>query len=417
MPPKQRPFLSRITRAAGQLLLVTLLTLVALEAATRLLLRGDDALNLFGRRVELLPRPLVSAADVASLQKLVQTPDSYLQYDPHLGWSVRPNARQTSGGATYTSNSIGIRSLTEFSPLPPGGVIRLAAFGPSFTHGDEVNDDQTWEAQLQRMQPNLEVMNWGLGGYGLDQSFLRYKLYGAAYHPDIVIIGSEEGTWGRNAIRFPPFRNTRLLPVVKPVYALQADELTLIENPYQNFDEFYHALLQEPEQFLAAICPGDYFCDETRYRRYPLDGLAAFRLLRTLQAEVTAQAEPQTAKKATLARITTRVTAAFVTEVRQNGATPLAVFYPTRFETMQAFENGTLNQYHTQMAALKDAAQVDAIDLAPAFVQAKQQQNLNYQDFFVGPDGRGHYNALGNQVVARAILNHLCQHQHLPDCS
>src|SRR5439155_12092273 len=68
-------------------------------------------------------------------------------------------------------------------------VVRIAAFGDSFTHCDGVANSFTWEYLLERLNPALEVLNFGVGGYGTDQALLRYELEGMAFHPHIAILG------------------------------------------------------------------------------------------------------------------------------------------------------------------------------------------------------------------------------------
>ena len=63
--------------------------------------------------------------------------------------------------------------------VPPPGSLRIAAFGDSFTHGDEVPNEDTWQEILMRAHPDVEAMNFGVGAYGLDQAFLHYQRDGA----------------------------------------------------------------------------------------------------------------------------------------------------------------------------------------------------------------------------------------------
>jgi hypothetical protein len=75
----------------------------------------------------------------------------------------------------YVSNSAGIRSNREYNLIAPPGVTRIVAFGDSFTHGDEVPNQETWEYLLEQSRDEVEVMNFGVQGYGADQAYLRYK--------------------------------------------------------------------------------------------------------------------------------------------------------------------------------------------------------------------------------------------------
>ena len=398
----------------AQILLILLITFLFLEIATRWVWRNDQTVDLFNRRIVLLPAPLVTEAQAERLAQWSQEPGRYVRFDPVLGWSHTPGVVTELDGATFTTNSIGVRSLREYEPLPPPGVMRLAAFGPSFTHGDEVNDDQTWAAQLEQIRPDVEVMNWGVGGYGTDQAFLTYQTQGAAYHPQVVIIGFEEENVARNVNRFRPFyRPGTGLPLTKPVFVEDADELVLFENPFDDFDNFYRTVLDHPNQFIDQVCPQDFFCDVTRYQAHRFDFLATYRFMRTLVYEIgqgQTLAEKETQPYPTT--ITFQVVQLFLEEAVRNGATPIVLIFP-EISTMFNYDNGKLPSYHLGVVALRDRG-VLVIDLVGAFAEAKRTQNLDYQDFFVSESG--HFNSLGNEVVAQTILWHICQAEILSDC-
>ena len=392
-----------------------LLTCLLLEVVTRVFWRTDQALTIFNRQIMLLPLPLATPEQIKILAEWSKDTGTYLQFDPVLGWSIRPNVTAEWEGHTYTSNSIGLRSLREYSLVAPEGVTRIAAFGPSFTHGDEVQGYETWEAQLEQVRPDLEVMNWGVGGYGTDQAFLRYKTQGVAYRPDIVIIGFEEENISRNVNRFRSFyRPGTGLPLTKPLFITDTTGLALLGNPFQTFDDFYQTLLHEPELFIDKICPADLFCDERFYHSQPFDFLASFRFFRTLSAEIDSQRQAVAPiRQERAAQITFLIVQMFIRDIIQNQAVPLVVVFPEQ-ATMANYEHGVLPPYHTGVVVLRDNG-IQVIDLAGVFAEAKRTQQLQYQDFFASEGG--HFNARGNQVVAQAILWHLCSQGLLKNCS
>ena len=51
----------------------------------------------------------------------------------------------------------------------------ILAVGDSYTYGEEVGENDSWPAQLQRIK-NQRVLNAGVSGYGFDQSVLRAEL-------------------------------------------------------------------------------------------------------------------------------------------------------------------------------------------------------------------------------------------------
>ena len=70
---------------------------------------------------------------------------------------------------------------------PAQGGAPILAVGDFFTFGDEVNDGQTWPAQLQRMT-GRRVLNAGVSGYGFDQIVLRAEQFAAKYKPSAIVV-------------------------------------------------------------------------------------------------------------------------------------------------------------------------------------------------------------------------------------
>ena len=55
------------------------------------------------------------------------------------------------------------------------------------------------------MAPQVELLNYGVPAYGLDQAYLRYLKVGAQYHPNIVFIGYMTENFERDVNVFRPF--------------------------------------------------------------------------------------------------------------------------------------------------------------------------------------------------------------------
>jgi hypothetical protein len=408
---------SRLWNFSKVTLRLTIITLVFLELLCQVLCPGKQACaNLFGQEICLLPRPILSATQVDILDRLINDQTTYLQFEPVLGWSIRPNRRVEYQGAIYTSNDIGIRALRSYSLQTPEGITRIAAFGPSFTHGDEVSDEATWTYLLEQARPDLEVMNWGVGGYGTDQALLRYQTQGAAYAPAIVLIGYEDDNKFRNVNRFRPFYQSKTeRPLTKPVFALQGEGLELLPNPFNSPAELREAILQDPNQFLDMICPTDYHCLKPGYQQLTLDRLKSFRLLRTLAFGMR-HAQYEKARGAALVRsyagplsppdeVTLRLLHAFVEEVRRNEAVPVVVIFPSSTSMME-YADGETPYYRTYVTRLRNEG-IHVLDLTDAFAVTIRGKDVEF-DTFVSPIG-GHYNQAGNQLVSQAVLDYLLE--------
>jgi hypothetical protein len=85
---------------------------------------------------------------------------------------------------TVTILNDGIRSNGNTEDI--GNEEIIMAVGDSFTFGDQVSDDETWPAGLEKLA-DIRVINGGVFGYGMDQAYLRMLSLASKYRPDIVI--------------------------------------------------------------------------------------------------------------------------------------------------------------------------------------------------------------------------------------
>ena len=121
--------------------------------------------------------------------------DTYLGYFPHPGH--HPN-HPNFGNEQKTHFENGIRSNYVYpknwefdernnpAKLYSGGKFVIAV-GDSFVEGVEVGNNKTWPAYLERATGHI-VLNGGVGGYGLDQSFLRAEVLVKQYNTRQLII-------------------------------------------------------------------------------------------------------------------------------------------------------------------------------------------------------------------------------------
>jgi hypothetical protein len=105
----------------------------------------------------------------------------HTQYDEELGWINIPGRKfeELYGpGRTLTTNAQGFRGADDVADEVPPGRVRMICSGDSFTLGYGVDDRETWCAELVQLEPRLETVNLGQGGYGIDQAFLWYRRVG-----------------------------------------------------------------------------------------------------------------------------------------------------------------------------------------------------------------------------------------------
>lgn len=156
-----------------------------------------------------------------------------IKYDPSLGWTNNPN-HQPYYNAQGTRNP-----GKTFDPFPESGVTRIALFGDSFTRDSKVDFEESWGYLLEKYMNEagfrVEVMNFGVSGYGIDQAYLRWELEGQSFHPHVVILGLYPAEIGRN-LEVHHLKNWGLFEggnaYSKPRFVINSDsELELVNSP------------------------------------------------------------------------------------------------------------------------------------------------------------------------------------------
>ena len=118
-------------------------------------------------------------------------------FDPELGWDI--------GGDRIRHHAVGPR--TE-SPTH-----RIVAIGDSFTFGGDVGENQTYSRFLEQSLCGVEVLNMGVGGYGIDQAVLKYLKHGKSHRPNVIVLGIHVPNYERASLSFfsaskPVFRRS-----------------------------------------------------------------------------------------------------------------------------------------------------------------------------------------------------------------
>jgi hypothetical protein len=188
--------------------------------------------------------------------------DRPLGFDAELGWAPRPGRAQGDYGYDWCgARDDGAATLAVRDPSRR----RIALYGCSFTHGDGVAGDQTWAAQLEALRPDLELLNFGVGAYGLDQALLRQRGHAQQVEPQEVWLGLLPAACLRVTTHFRPIvRHWSTALAFKPRFVLgAAGELVLRPNPAQSLADVV-ALCSDQRLFLERVAPGDRWIGRAR---------------------------------------------------------------------------------------------------------------------------------------------------------
>lgn len=153
--------------------------------------------------------------------------------DEHCGSRLTPNTgfwNLTEGRVYVTTNSAGLRDREHAVKKPPG-TLRIAVLGDSFAEAAQVKREEAFWSVMERelaacpqlQGRTVEVLNFGVSGFGTTQELQMLRHYVWPYEPDIVLLAFLPGNDVRN--------NSRELETElrKPFYSWNDGELILDE--------------------------------------------------------------------------------------------------------------------------------------------------------------------------------------------
>ncbi len=364
----------------------------------------DGNISIADRRIRPFQFPTKSLEQKLAHYKKQKT--SYTHYDPDLGWAVRPNSQSANG--LYYSNSAGVRTSStrkEITPNPLPGTLRIAIFGDSFTHGDDVPYEESWgtilEKTLNAKGQRVEVVNLGGQGYAIDQAFLRWRKHGKPLHPHLVIFGFQNSNVKRsmNLIRMLYSPDTGVI-FSKPRFILRNDELHLTNvptvPPEQLVSIFEHFENWENKDH-------EFFYQKANYEDSPL---YVSRLASFIITGVSVKFSPRRkgydffARDSISRNIVSRIIQEFKQEVEEIGGRFLIVHLPTKKPIKRLLNEREL-KYQDLLEELQ--ATFELIDPSQEFIRQAEESSLDH----LFSDRSSHYSKAGNQIVGGAIAKAL----------
>jgi len=359
---------------------------------------------------------------------LFYTPDYF------RGVVLRPNVAGTyqREGRNYVSiNSEGLRDR-EHSIDKPANTIRIALLGDSYCEALQVPLEQTFWWQLQKQLAScdqfagkhIEIINFGVSGYGAGQELITLQQRVWRYSPDIVMLLmttnndiSDNMRELKKTDQIPYFyyRDGRLVEddsfrnstafrwrTVNQVGAWFRDNLRTIQLLYE-----VHLLIKTK-------------LDERRARNQtpaPAPALAAKQSEPEITVENMIYLEPREAVWNEAWRVTEGLLKEIHNEVTQKGAkfvmvvgsNPIQV-HPDRAvrERFQSYV-GVDNLFYPnlRLAQLANREQIDFLDLAQPMQRYADEKKVFLHGF--GKEiGNGHWNADGHRLAAELIEQKMC---------
>ncbi|MCB1056153.1 MAG: SGNH/GDSL hydrolase family protein [Acidobacteria bacterium] len=302
--------------------------------------------------------------------------ESHSRYDPDLGWVHVPGkhiADFYGPGRDITITSEGFRGREEYLSGKPAGRYRIVALGDSFTLGYGVGDEETYEADLERLDPRLQVVNMGQGGYGVGQCYLWYRQHAEALDADLLVFALIADDIWRMA------GNRTANGYGKPTFRLDGERVVVEGQPAPDKISTGSPLLERGQGV-------DYFLHRSA-------------LARSLAALVPDRSSPAARQDGDqLMAVTLAMIRDLDEDSRRNGRSFAVVLFPELRELTDAAAVETYGQVSDVLGAYCASRRIPFLDLRPAFAS----QGATAQTFYLD-EAWHHYSPAGHRFVASQL--------------
>ena len=348
-------------------------------------------------------------------------------FDPELGWVRKPNTSHDetgkSGKTNWTINQFCARTNPNFDNLESN----TSCYGDSFTFSRQVNDDETWVHHLSEFT-NSNVLNFGVGNYGVDQALLRLKREFPKYPTKIVIMGVVPETICRIVSVWKHYYEYGNTFGFKPRFILKNNSLNLIENIIDSKDKF-----EKYQNYLEDINRYDFFY-KNKFLKEKISFPYCITILKNLRRNFgiinwvqkinqrkknnfdCTDIEWNTMKIIMKINLDWRVklfqdneTCELLKQIlveyanygKKQNFKPVFIFLPQKDDIL--FIKKNFNFYHNFVNELKKIENLFCIDITKDMINIKEIDRM----FSDNNEYGGHYSKDGNQKVAELIFNEL----------
>jgi lysophospholipase L1-like esterase len=357
----------------------------------------------------------------------------FYQYDDRRGWALKPGAegwQDGEGKAWIHVNSAGYRDRERSVEKTPG-TYRIAIVGDSYSDAYQVPLESTYWSELertlnQRMTDtgrNVEVLNFGVRGYGTAQELLTFQQDVRSYNPDLVLL---QITTENDIVENSPVLNTKAANC--PFYRIDQGRLTLDLSFADaralgiRMGDWYRAYLGLRDRLriaevidLDAIY--DKFIEFKRSRERKRKGEES-DLLGGLVTFTASYVRPDAPELASAWEVTQLLLLEMKTAVAETGASFAIV---TLSNPIQVFPDAAVRKRFMDSISIDDLFYADnrirkfcadhdvpVITLAPRLQQIADRDGVFLHGFANTPPGDGHWNesahAIAGQIIANEIL-------------
>jgi hypothetical protein len=383
-------------RAAAFLSVFILLSLLAAFAAGEIFVRMrgrvDDDGTFYYKERPIPPFALPVRHAKALIDEYLADQTGYMAWDADLGWTNRPGSRTKDG--RYAANSAGLRADREYTKEIPAGTLRISLFGDSFIHGHDVDLPGSLapqlEASLAARGVKSEALNFGVGGFGIDQAYLRYSREASRCDTDIIVEGLQLENVARHLMvfRLIAYPQSRI-PFSKPRYYFEGPSLLVANRPTVAPERIADTLAHFDRSRLRQH---EFFYTD----RYVPKWYRRSRLIAVIEDAWNKDALPDVmAPDSEGVRITRAILDRYRNDVAVTKKPFLLVYLPLK-GNLQAQLDGGKDPWEPLIAPLRSTFTI--VDPTPRLLAIAREKGVDA----VAP---GHYSAEGNKAVAEALAD------------
>jgi len=295
---------------------------------------------------------------------------------------------------------------------------KIEAYGDSYVFGRFSQDDKVWTEHLSKKLKS-HIKNYGVGNYGFDQAYLRYKNNIKDKKSKIVIIGFVPETINRIQSIWKHYLEFGNIYGFKPRYIIKNKEIKLLNNPISNIYDF-----KKIKNIIKKINSFDKFYLE-KFKKfqfrfpYTLSFIRNFnfnsKLFSTFIINSILQNKLNKKKKLFPLYYINNIESAnklygisdskllfknliyrFRSLAKKRGSKPVLIVFPQKFDIYLYIKNKSL--YGNFFSEIKNLKIIDLTN----FLSKK-----NLKKIYLNEDHGGHFSSYGNKIVAQKIYEEI----------
>ena len=323
---------------------------------------------------------------------ITQDYETYLSLrNNSLGWD---KAIDDFGNSRNLPNRVFVQDTT----------IQIDLYGDSFTEGGEVENDSLIWSNVISKELKLIVNNKGVGGYGSDQSYLKFKLNPNPHK--IVVLSHLTENIIRNVNQFRHLIYPSEIFDFKPRFIVDSDSLKLIKIPTIALDKVNDFkknpnIYLDHEYFKLGKETG-IFAKEFPYTLTLLKSIAFNWKIRAAFGFYSGyQPFYEEGHKSQGVAVTKKIIEKFVIESKSKKLIPIATIIPTSRD-FEFYEEHGYFPYKSLVDSLNDS--IPLIDFGKEIQLKLDNRKTNYIDIYVAP-GR-HMNEKGHMLLSEIFVDY-----------